>query len=164
MDISTYTMKRLDCCSKYDNQWVARTPLGTKVMAQILLGADASTLFPYDVVNENSLPVQTAHARLKRSWITGKYLTVGHNGPTTRAYVIPTYKDLDEELNNFPTDEENEEDLQDYDRPTEDYLPSDTDEVPKTIHYKPDRELFGDPFDEKFYTWIINTNSNSYIE
>ena len=83
MDISTYTMERPSCWSKYDKQWASTMPLGTKAIAQILLGADLAPLFPYDVINEDNLPVQTTHARLRKSWITGKYLTVGHNVATT---------------------------------------------------------------------------------
>ena len=79
-------------------------------------------------------------------------------------YITPIDKDLDAELNDSSTDDKNEEDLQDYDSPTEDNPPSEDDEGPKSIHYKPDRETFGDPFDEDFDTWIINTNSNSDIE
>ena len=72
MDISTYTMERPSCWSKYNEQWASTTPLGTKATAQIILGADLAPLFLYDVINEDNLPVQTAHARLKKSWITGK--------------------------------------------------------------------------------------------
>ena len=65
MDISTYTMECPSCWSKYDEQWASTTPPGTKATTQVLLGADLSTLFPYDVLNEDNLPIQTAHARLK---------------------------------------------------------------------------------------------------
>ena len=99
-------------------------PLGTKATAQILLGADLSTLFPYDVMNEDNLPVQTAHARLNKSWITGKYLTVGHNGATAQANITQLDKHLDEEQNDSSSDDENNEDLQGRNSPTEDSLPS----------------------------------------
>ena len=77
---------------------------------------------------------------------------VGHDGPTTRTYVVPIDKDLDDLL----TDEENEEDLQDYTGPGEDCIESEDDEGPRKIHYKPDRNLFCDPFDEPFDTWVSN--------
>ena len=139
-------------------------PLGTKGTVQILLGADLAPLFPYDVINEDNLPVQAAHARLKKSWITGKYLTVGHNGATTRAYITQLDKDLDEEVDNSSTNNKNEEDPKDFDSPTEDNLPSEDNEEPKTIHHKPDEETVGDPFNEDFDTWVINTSSQLKTE
>ena len=110
MELSTYTMKHLDCWEEYDGQWVDQTPLGTKATAQILLGSDTAILFPYDIMNERMLPIQTAYARLKKSLITEKFRMIGHDGPTTRTYVIP----MDNDLDDLPSDEENEEDLQDY--------------------------------------------------
>ena len=113
------------------------------------------------MMNEDNLLVQTAHARLKKSWITGKYLTVGHNGATTRAYITQLDKDLDEEVDDSSTNNKNNEDPQDDDSPTEDNLPSEDNEEPKTIHHKTDEETVGDPFNEDFDTWVINTSSQS---
>ena len=140
-------MKRLDCWLEYDGKWVDQTPLRSKATAQILLGANASVLFPYDIMNERMLPVQTAYARLKKSLITEKYLIVGHDGSTTQIYIIP--------MDGLPTDEENEEDLQDYVRPGEDDVQSDDDEVSRTVLYKPEVNLSDEPFD----AWISNINT-----
>ena len=48
--------------------------------AQILLGADQSTLFPHAVRNPTGELIQANQARLMRSKITGNYIIFGSGG------------------------------------------------------------------------------------
>ena len=81
--LRTSSIQRPNCLSDYDGQWalqLACTP-GGQVPAQVLLGTDRSYLFPAAVYNDRGNVVQTENCRLKKSYLTGRYLLVGSASP-----------------------------------------------------------------------------------
>ena len=85
MALHTSELRRPDCLSKYDSQWAIQ--LGCfqggqgAVPAQILVGVDMSRILPVSVVHPDQTPVETTHARLLRSMLTGRYLLYGSAQP-----------------------------------------------------------------------------------
>ena len=47
------------------------------IQAQILVGADKATVFPYCEINENGRPIQVSSCRLMRSHLTNKLIMFG---------------------------------------------------------------------------------------
>ena len=81
--LRTSSIQRPHCLSDYDGQWALQlgSHPGGQVPAQVLLGTDRSYLFPAAVYNENGNVVQTKNCRLKKSYLTGRYLLVGSASP-----------------------------------------------------------------------------------
>ena len=64
---------------QYADNWAHLPRSNSLIGAQLLLGADKATWHP-TVVYDNGMPVETQHARLMRSAISGQYLLFGHGG------------------------------------------------------------------------------------
>ena len=86
--LHTSEITRPDCLSDYDGQWGIQlgSHNGGQVCAQILVGVDMARVFPVSVVNEDGSPVQTKHARLVRSMLSGRYLLFGSAEPKDELY------------------------------------------------------------------------------
>ena len=64
----------------YKRQWINNISDYPSVDAKIILGSDASTLHPFNVVRSDGTPVEYKSARLMVSALSGKYLAMGHLG------------------------------------------------------------------------------------
>ena len=64
----------------YKQQWINNISDYPSVDAKIILGSDASTLHPFNVVKSDGTPVEYKSARLMVSALSGKYLAMGHLG------------------------------------------------------------------------------------
>ena len=86
--LNTAAIQRPNCMSKYDGQWAVQLGChhGGQIPAQVLIGVDMNRVFPVSVVHTDGTPVQTKHARLVRSMLTGRYLLFGSASPKDELY------------------------------------------------------------------------------
>ena len=86
--LHTAAITRPNCMSKYDGQWGVQLGChhGGQIPAQVLIGVDMTRVFPVSVVYSDGTPVQTKHARLVRSMLTGRYLLFGSANPKDELY------------------------------------------------------------------------------
>ena len=88
----------------YRHHWVNNTSHYPSVDAKILLAADCAILHPYNVVNNDGMPIEYKGARLMRSQLSGRYLAFGYLGENK---FHPTqFNNLNTEAIFYSTDEE----------------------------------------------------------
>ena len=79
LSVDTYNMPLLKEWLGFKSHWCEQITQNSNVDAQILLGSDQAKLHPLDALDESGLPIESAHARLKKSVLTGKFIAHGHN-------------------------------------------------------------------------------------
>ena len=60
-----------------NGQWADQTRLSKENRPQLLIGADASSLFPVAVSNSEGYPLQSRNVCLMRSILSGRYILFG---------------------------------------------------------------------------------------
>ena len=79
LSVDTYNMPLPKEWLGFKSHWYEQITQNSNVNAQILLGSDQAKLHPLDALDESGLPIESAHAHLKKSVLTGKFIAHSHN-------------------------------------------------------------------------------------
>jgi hypothetical protein len=110
MNIASHNVHIPKEWEQYRENWVDNRPINGQLTAQILLRSDFTMLHPSNVINEQGQPIQTKHARLMVSAITGRYIL--HGWTNENAILAPcNWQTIaqreDNEQNDWPSTESN---------------------------------------------------------